>query len=113
MFQYSVNSSSVVCLLDYYILDKFPVAARPFYTMPDADNPEVTNSFDVFVRGEEIISGGQRIHSAPVLQKKLKKAHIPESSMSEYLEAFQTGMPPHAGGGIGLERLVMLFLKLG
>ncbi|CED82283.1 Putative cytochrome c oxidase, subunit COX19 [Phaffia rhodozyma] len=98
---------------DYYILDKFPVAARPFYTMPDADNPEITNSFDVFVRGEEIISGGQRIHSAAVMKERLKKAHIAESSMSDYLEAFQAAMPPHAGGGIGLERLVMLFLKLG
>ena len=38
---------------DYYILDKFPRSARPFYTMPDAQDERYTNSFDVFVRGQE------------------------------------------------------------
>lgn len=99
--------------LDYYILDKFPAAVRPFYTMPDADNPKYSNAFDIFVRGEEILSGAQRLHSAPALEAALEAHNIDPSTMKEYLEAFQFGMPPHAGGGIGLERLVMLFLKLG
>lgn len=38
---------------DYYILDKFPAAARPFYTMPDPEDPTYTNSFDIFVRGKQ------------------------------------------------------------
>jgi hypothetical protein len=37
---------------DFYILDKFPLAVRPFYTMPCPHNPELSNSFDVFMRGE-------------------------------------------------------------
>jgi aspartyl/asparaginyl-tRNA synthetase len=41
---------------DYYILDKFPTSARPFYTMPDPNDPMYTNSFDIFVRGQEITS---------------------------------------------------------
>lgn len=98
---------------DYYILDKFPTAVRPFYTMPDADDPTHANAFDIFVRGEEILSGGQRLHSATALEAALESHNIDSSSMKEYLEAFQFAMPPHAGGGIGLERLVMLFLKLG
>lgn len=98
---------------DYYILDKFPAAVRPFYTMPDAENPKYSNSFDIFVRGEEILSGGQRLHSATALEAALEARGIDSNSMREYLEAFQFAMPPHAGGGIGLERLVMLFLKLG
>lgn len=98
---------------DYYILDKFPAAVRPFYTMADPDDPKYSNSFDIFVRGEEILSGGQRLHSAKAIKARLKAAHIPESSMPDYIEAFEAGMPPHAGGGIGLERLVMLFAKLG
>lgn len=80
--------------------------------MPSADDPTISNSFDIFCRGEEILSGGQRLHSAAALKKRLKEAHIAESSMTEYLESFEMGMPPHAGGGIGLERLVMLFLKV-
>lgn len=41
--------------------------ARPFYTMPDADDARYSNSFDVFIRGEEIISGAQRVHDAKLL----------------------------------------------
>lgn len=40
---------------------------RPFYTMPCPDDPEISNSFDVFIRGEEIISGAQRIHDPELL----------------------------------------------
>lgn len=56
---------------DFYILDKFPAAARPFYTMPDAENPSYSNSFDMFVRGEEICSGAQRIHDESVLRERI------------------------------------------
>lgn len=81
--------------------------------MPDPENPRLSNSFDIFVRGEEILSGGQRLHSATELIKRLKEAEIDPKEMADYVNAFKWGMPPHAGGGIGLERLVMLFLKLG
>ena len=40
---------------------------RPFYTMPAPDSPDYSNSFDVFLRGEEIISGAQRIHDPALL----------------------------------------------
>lgn len=50
--------------VDFYFLDRFPSAVRPFYTMPCADDGRHSNSFDVFVRGEEICSGAQRIHDA-------------------------------------------------
>ncbi|PGH07239.1 aspartate-tRNA(Asn) ligase [Helicocarpus griseus UAMH5409] len=98
---------------DYYILDNFPKSARPFYTMEDPENPEFTNSFDIFVRGQEIVSGGQRIHDEKILAQRMKDAGIDPSTMEEYMEGFRWGAPPHAGAGIGLERLIMLILKLG
>ena len=98
---------------DYYILDKFPTSARPFYTMLDPKNPDLTNSFDFMVRGQEILSGGQRIHDADLLLKRLEEASIDPSTMREYIEGFQWVAPPHAGAGIGLERLVSLILDLG
>lgn len=51
---------------DFFILDKFPLAIRPFYTMPDPVNPKASNSYDMFMRGEEILSGAQRIHDPKV-----------------------------------------------
>ncbi|KAL2436733.1 Aspartate-tRNA ligase, cytoplasmic [Exophiala dermatitidis] len=98
---------------DYYILDKFPRSARPFYTMPDANDERYTNSFDVFVRGQEIISGGQRIHEAQMLEDNMRLVGIDPEDMAEYMEGFKWGAPPHAGCGVGLERIVMLILKLG
>ena len=98
---------------DYYILDKFPASARPFYTMPDPHDDKVTNSFDIFLRGQEILTGGQRIHNPEVLEEKMLAVGVDPASMGEYMEGFRLGAPPHAGAGIGLERLVMLMLKLG
>jgi nondiscriminating aspartyl-tRNA synthetase len=98
---------------DYYILDKFPRNARPFYAMPDPDNPELTNSFDIFLRGQEILSGGQRIHDAKMLLENMGRLKMDPQTMEEYIQGFQWGAPPHGGGGIGLERILMLFLQLG
>ncbi|KAI4161881.1 MAG: hypothetical protein LQ342_004572 [Letrouitia transgressa] len=98
---------------DFYILDKFPASARPFYAMPALQNKDFTNSFDIFLRGQEILSGGQRIHDAKSLKEQMLKHRIELDSMEDYLDGFRWGAPPHAGGGIGLERLVMLLLSLG
>ncbi|RJE19661.1 Aspartyl-tRNA synthetase [Aspergillus sclerotialis] len=98
---------------DYYILDKFPTSARPFYAMPDPEDARFTNSFDMFVRGQEIVSGGQRIHDPNMLEERMRAMKIDPDSMADYMEGFRWGAPPHAGAGIGLERLLMLILKLG
>jgi len=98
---------------DFYIIDKFPLSARPFYTMLDPDDPHYTNSFDIFLRGQEILSGGQRIHNPDMLKKRMLDNSIQPSMMKEYIEGFEYGAPPHGGGGIGLERILMLLMNLG
>ncbi|GAA6022132.1 hypothetical protein JCM10207_000772 [Rhodosporidiobolus poonsookiae] len=97
---------------DYYIIDKFPLEIRPFYTMPDPSNPKLSNSYDFFMRGEEILSGAQRVHDPELLVERIKEAGINPEEMKNYVDAFRLGCPPHAGGGIGLERVVMLFLQI-
>ncbi|KAF8607573.1 aspartate-tRNA ligase [Ceratobasidium sp. AG-I] len=97
---------------DYYILDKFPAAIRPFYTMPDPTDSRYSNSYDFFMRGEEILSGAQRVHDAKLLEKRMVEVGIDPKTMEAYLDGFRMGISPHGGGGIGLERVVMLFLKL-
>uniref|UniRef100_A0A182PHG6 Aspartate--tRNA ligase, cytoplasmic n=1 Tax=Anopheles epiroticus TaxID=199890 RepID=A0A182PHG6_9DIPT len=97
---------------DFYILDKFPLAVRPFYTMPDPANPKYSNSYDMFMRGEEILSGAQRIHDPEYLIERAKLHAIDLSKIAAYIDAFRYGCPPHAGGGIGMERVVMLYLGL-
>ncbi|THH16744.1 hypothetical protein EW146_g3944 [Bondarzewia mesenterica] len=97
---------------DYFIIDKFPMELRPFYTMPDPENPAVSNSYDFFMRGEEILSGAQRIHDPILLAEKMRSKGVDPESMKCYIDAFRLGCAPHGGGGIGLERVVMLYLKL-
>jgi len=97
---------------DYYILDKFPLAVRPFYTMPDHEDPRYSNSYDFMMRGQEILSGAQRVHEPSMLEKRMVEVGIDPASMKGYLDAFKMGISPHGGGGIGLERVVMLFLEL-
>lgn len=97
---------------DYYILDKFPRSARPFYTHLDNTDDNYTNSFDIFLRGQEITTGGQRIHNVRALKRRMIEAGIDPSDMEEYIQGFEWGVLPHAGCGIGLERLVFLMLNL-
>jgi aspartyl-tRNA synthetase len=64
------------------------------------------------MRGEEILSGAQRIHDATFLAEKMREKGVDPESMKGYIDGFRMGCAPHGGGGIGLERVLMLFLKL-
>ena len=107
-----ISSSEKYGFTDFYCIDKFPMAARPFYTMMDPFNNEVSNSYDFFLRGEEITSGAQRIHNAELLIKQASKYLIPLDTIKAYVNSFKLATSPHAGCGIGLERVVMLYLGL-
>jgi nondiscriminating aspartyl-tRNA synthetase len=98
---------------DFYILDKFPLAVRPFYTMPSPKDERYSNSYDMFMRGEEILSGAQRIHDPKMLIERATHHQVDLAKIQSYIDVFRYGCPPHAGGGIGLERVVMLFLGTG
>ena len=98
---------------DFYILYGYPKSARPFYTMPDPDDDGFTNSYDAFIRGEEVLSGAQRIHDYDLLLEKVKEKGINPETLSDYLNSFKLGAPAHGGAGIGLERVVKLFVGLG
>eukprot|EP01133_Synstelium_polycarpum_P016373 gene16373-19482_t len=98
--------------VDFYIIDKFYRTARPFYTMPDPANPLLANAYDLFMRGEEICSGAQRIHDAKMLEDSARAHGINIESIQAYIDAFKYGAAPHAGGGVGLERVVMLYMGL-
>jgi aspartyl-tRNA synthetase len=99
---------------DFYVIDKFPACLRPFYTMPDPDDPKWSNSYDIFIRGEEVTSGAQRIHDPKMLLDTAasKEPPVDLSPIQAYVDSFKYGAFPHAGGGIGLERVVMLFMNL-
>jgi len=98
--------------VDFYVIDKFPSALRPFYTMADPKDPAWSNSYDIFIRGEEVTSGAQRIHDSKMLLERAHSLGVDLGPINDYVKSFNYGAYPHAGGGIGLERVVMLFLNL-
>ncbi|KAL2019590.1 hypothetical protein VTK56DRAFT_9487 [Thermocarpiscus australiensis] len=100
---------------DFYVLDKFPESARPFYAKEDPTNRKVTNAYDIFMRGQEICSGGQRINDPVELEARIRTKGIDPASpgIKEYVDIFkQAGVPAHGGGGIGLDRVVAWYLNL-
>lgn len=94
---------------DFYMLYGYPVNARPFYTMLDPTDPNYTNSYDFFMRGEEITSGAQRIHDPEMLAQRAKEKGLAVETIQDYIDAFKYGCSPHGGCGIGLERVVKFY----
>lgn len=91
----------------------YPTKKRPMYTHPDPENPEETLSFDLIGKGQEWITGGQRIHDYDTLVANIKKwGQNPDNFEMPYLQAFKYGMPPEGGFCLGLERITMNILGL-
>ncbi|AEH60966.1 aspartyl-tRNA synthetase [Methanosalsum zhilinae DSM 4017] len=93
----------------YFIID-WPTEIKPFYAMPYENNPEISKSFDLMHRTMELASGAQRIHHHTILRERIESQGLNSDSFDFYLDAFRFGMPPHAGWGIGCERLLMTML---
>lgn len=91
----------------------YPTKKRPMYTFADPKNPDETLSFDLIGRGQEWITGGQRINDYKKLVANIKKWHCnPKNFANPYLQAFKYGMPPEGGFCLGLERITMNILGL-
>lgn len=91
----------------------YPTKKRPMYTHPDPKNPEKTLSFDLIGRGQEWITGGQRLNNYQTLVSNIKKWKCdPKDFENPYLQAFKYGMPPEGGFCLGLERITMNMLGL-
>ena len=92
---------------DFVFVTDYPIAARPFYHMRQADNPGLTKSFDLLYRGVEVTTGAQREHRVEVLEKQALEKEMSLEELKDYLNFFRYGCPPHGGVGIGPARLVM------
>jgi nondiscriminating aspartyl-tRNA synthetase len=89
---------------EFLFVTGYPMAKRPFYTHPEPDRPQYSNSFDLLFRGLELVTGGQRLHRyEDYLEALAARGEAPEP-YAGYLAAFRHGMPPHGGFALGLER---------
>jgi aspartyl-tRNA synthetase len=95
----------------YFIVD-WPSAIRPYYAMPYENDPSVCKAFDLMHPRMELSSGAQRVHQHDLLVRQIRNKGLNPESFEFYLRPFRFGMPPHAGWGLGADRLVMTMLGL-
>jgi len=86
----------------------YPTAIKAFYFQPVAGRPEVSRSVDVLAPEGygEIIGGGQRIDDIDLLLKRIEEHKLPREAYEWYLDLRRFGSVPHAGFGMGIERVV-------
>jgi aspartyl-tRNA synthetase len=97
---------------EHYFLIDWPSSIKPYYTLPYEDKPEICRGFDLMHPRMELASGAQRVHDYSLLVERIKEKGLDPDGFEFYLRAFRYGMPPHAGWGLGLSRLVMTMLNL-
>jgi aspartyl-tRNA synthetase len=94
---------------DFYFIKKYPIEAKPFYTMYD---DKYSRGFDLECNGIELASGSQRIHDVEILKKRISECNLSLEGFKFYLKAFRYGMPPHGGFGFGIERFLIELLDI-
>lgn len=96
-------------LQGYYFITDWPSASKPFYAKPKLTDEKLCESFDLMFGELEISSGSSRINSKDELLERMRKQGLNPEAFDYHLRAFDYGMPPHAGFGLGLERFLMTF----
>jgi asparaginyl-tRNA synthetase len=93
------------------ILTDYPKNIKAFYMRqnePDANGRETVRAMDILFPGiGEIIGGSQREERLEQLETRMKEMHLPVEEMYWYLDTRRFGACPHAGFGLGFERLVL------
>ncbi|MFH0986817.1 MAG: aspartate--tRNA(Asn) ligase, partial [Candidatus Micrarchaeota archaeon] len=99
---------------DFLFITEFPscLKAETFYVKRNDEKPEYTTSFDLEIKGQELVTGNQREHRYAILMKQMKEAGANPGSFDFYLDTFRYGMPPHGGFGMGIDRFVQKMLDL-
>jgi asparaginyl-tRNA synthetase len=90
------------------IIERYPAAIKAFYMQPDPQDPRVALCDDMIAPEGygEIIGGSERIHDFDLLRRRVEEHDLPMDAFEWYLDLRRYGSVPHAGFGLGLERLV-------
>jgi aspartyl-tRNA synthetase len=97
---------------EHYFVTDWPSEIKPFYIQDYDDDPDLSKGFDLMHPRMELVSGGQREHRYEPLIEGFEQQGLPAEEFAYYTGTFRYGMPPHAGWGMGGERVVMTMLGL-
>jgi nondiscriminating aspartyl-tRNA synthetase len=90
----------------FVFITHFPSKKRPFYTMPNWEFPEKTDSFDLLFDGLEITTWGQRIHWYDEQVRAMIEKGLDPKEFNDFLSLHKSWTLPHWGFGIWSERLL-------
>jgi len=97
----------------FYFITDWPTSIKPFYVKPkSAGSDSMCESFDLMYNGLEVSSGSTRINRKDDLLERMKKQGLNTQAFDYHLRVFDYGVPPHAGFGVGLERLLMAITRI-
>jgi len=96
----------------FFFLIEWPMKLKPFYIREKDEDPKISRSFDLQFGYLELASGGTRLHDPKKIRTRLEEQGLDPSKFSNHLQAFDWGMPPHAGWGLGLERLMTILIGI-
>jgi asparaginyl-tRNA synthetase len=90
------------------MVHRYPAAVKAFYMEPDPENSSLALCVDVLAPEGygEVIGGSQRVSSYELLKKRIEEHKLPLEAFSWYLDLRRYGSVPHAGFGMGIERVV-------
>ena len=99
-------------LPQFYFLPRWPMELKPFYIHhvegeDGSTGRQLSRGFDLNFGRDELTSGGQREHRIDVLIENLKAMDLDPEEFEFYVAGFRHGVPPHAGWGLGVERILM------
>ena len=100
-------------LPQFYFIPRWPMDLKPFY-IHHVDGEEgstgrqLSRGFDLNFGRDEMTSGGQREHRIDVLCDNLRAMDLDPEEFEFYVAGFRHGVPPHAGWGLGVERILMV-----
>jgi len=97
---------------EFYFITDWPLKLKPFYIREKDDDPSLSRSFDLQFGYLELSSGGTRLHDPEIIKSRLKEQGLDPLQFGDHLKAFDWGMPPHAGWGLGLERLMTTLIGI-
>jgi nondiscriminating aspartyl-tRNA synthetase len=97
----------------FYFITDWPTSLKPFYVKPKyIERQEISESFDLMYGSLELSSGSTRINRKEELLQRMKMQGLNIQAFDYHLRLFDYGVPPHAGFGVGLERLLMAITRI-
>ena len=92
----------------FYFITDWPMKLKPFYIHEKENHEDLSCSFDLQYGYLELVSGGRRQHDPEKLRNRIIEQGLDPAGFEDHLKAFEWGMPPHSGWGLGFDRLMMV-----